>query len=66
MALEAFHEHWRTRHAELVVRLPGLSGYVQNYPIASQVSHEEPYYDAIAESSFADTAATRGRSGSKK
>jgi uncharacterized protein (TIGR02118 family) len=54
MALAAFHEHWRTRHAELVVRLPGIRGYLQNFPIDPNASH-----DAIAESSFDDTAAMK-------
>jgi len=54
MALEAFHEHWRTRHAELIVRLPGIRGYVQNFPMSPEAS-----YDAIAESSFEDTAAMK-------
>jgi uncharacterized protein (TIGR02118 family) len=55
MAREAFHEHWRTRHAELIVRLPGLRRYVQNYPLDPGSA-----YDAIAESSFDDTAAMKG------
>ena len=59
MALEAFHEHWRTRHAELIVRLPGLRGYIQNYPVPSKGLVEEALYDAIAESSFDDTAAMK-------
>jgi len=54
MALEAFHEHWRTRHAELIVRLPGLRRYVQNFPLEADAP-----YDAIAESSFDDTAAMK-------
>ena len=54
MALAAFHAHWRGRHAELVLRLPGIRGYVQNFPFASDAP-----YDAIAESSFDDTAAMK-------
>jgi uncharacterized protein (TIGR02118 family) len=54
MALAAFHAHWRSRHAELVLRLPGIRGYVQNFPFASDAP-----YDAIAESSFDDTAAMK-------
>jgi uncharacterized protein (TIGR02118 family) len=54
MTLAAFHEHWRTRHAELVVQLPGLRRYVQNYPLGPNSA-----YDAIAESSFDDTAAMK-------
>lgn len=59
MALEAFHQHWRTRHAELIVRLPGIRGYIQNFPISSKEPSEKAAYDAIAESSFDDTAAMK-------
>ena len=55
MTAEAFHEHWRTRHAPLVVRLPDLRRYVQNTPLAPG----GPPYDAIAESSFDDTQAMK-------
>ena len=54
MPLEAFQEHWRTRHAALIVRLPGLRRYVQNYPI-----EDDPVFDAVAESSFDDTQAMK-------
>ena len=59
MAREAFEEHWRTRHAELVVRLPGIRRYVQNYPLASACCSGEPAFDAVAESSFDDTQAMK-------
>jgi uncharacterized protein (TIGR02118 family) len=59
MALEAFQEHWRTRHAELVVRLPGIRRYVQNYPLASAYRSGEPAFDGVAESSFDDTQAMK-------
>ena len=54
MTLGAFHAHWRSRHAELVLRLPGLRRYVQNYCF-----NEDAAYDAIAESSFDDTSAMK-------
>jgi uncharacterized protein (TIGR02118 family) len=53
MALAAFHEHWRVRHAEIIVRLPGIRRYVQNYPVG------DAPFDAIAESSFDDTQAMK-------
>ena len=59
MAAEAFHEHWRARHAPLVVRLPGLRRYVQNVPLG-----EDARYDAVAESSFDDTQAMKLLAGS--
>jgi uncharacterized protein (TIGR02118 family) len=54
MALEDFHQHWRSRHAELIVRLLGIRRYAQNFPI-----DPESAYDAVAESSFDDTAAMK-------
>ena len=59
MALEDFHEHWRSRHAELIARLPGIRRYVQNVPIDPAGSAAEQAYDAVAESSFDDTAAMK-------
>jgi len=59
MAVEAFREHWRTRHAELIVRLPGIRRYVQNYPLESAYRGGEPAFDAVAESSFDDTQAMK-------
>jgi uncharacterized protein (TIGR02118 family) len=60
LTLEAFHEHWRTQHAELVVRLPGLRRYVQNYPlVATERSAGTTAFDAVAESTFDDTQAMK-------
>ena len=53
MSLAAFHEHWRVRHAAIIVRLPGIRRYVQNYPVG------DAPFDAIAESSFDDTQAMK-------
>ncbi|HYL89167.1 MAG TPA: EthD domain-containing protein [Burkholderiales bacterium] len=53
MSLAAFHEHWRVQHAAIIVRLPGIRRYVQNYPLG------EAPFDAIAESSFDDTQAMK-------
>ena len=54
MPVEAFREHWRERHAPLVVRLPGIRGYIQNTPL-----DRDSMYDGIAESSFDDTQAMK-------
>ena len=59
MALEAFHRHWRTQHAGIISRLPGLKAYVQNYPVPSESMLDKAAYDAVAESSFEDTAAMK-------
>ena len=50
----AFHEHWRERHAPLVLRLPGLRRYVQNFPLDA-----DAVFDGIAESSFDDAQAMK-------
>src|SRR5512145_1824762 len=54
MTPERFQEHWRTRHAGLVVRLPGIRRYVQNFPLEASSA-----WDGVAESSFDDTAAMK-------
>jgi len=54
LAPERFQEHWRTRHAELIVRLPGIRRYVQNAALDAQSA-----YDGVAESSFDDTQAMK-------
>ena len=55
----AFREHWRTKHAALIVALPGIRRYVQNYPLESASLGGEPVFDAVAESSFDDTQAMK-------
>ncbi len=59
MSAEAFREHWRDRHAPLIVRLPGIRRYVQNYPLPGH----PPLFDAVAESSFDDTQAMKALGG---
>jgi uncharacterized protein (TIGR02118 family) len=59
MAVAAFQQHWRERHAALVVRLPGLRRYVQNTPLSSSYENGAPEFDGIAESSFDDTRAMK-------
>jgi len=63
MSVEAFQEHWRTRHAELIARLPGIRRYVQNATLASAYRKGEPAFDAVAESSFDDTQAMKTLAG---
>jgi len=64
MTVEAFQTHWRTVHAGLIARLPGLRGYVQNHVLPSSYRKSEPAYDAVAESSFDDTQAMKALAGS--
>ena len=59
MSLAAFQEHWRTAHAALIVRLPGIRRYVQNHVLPAQAGGREPAFDAVAESSFDDTQALK-------
>lgn len=59
MSVEAFQEHWRTRHAEIVVKLPGIRRYVQSHALLSGYRKGELAYDGIAEIWFDDTGAMR-------
>ena len=59
MTVEAFQEHWRTRHAEIISRLPGIRRYVQNATLPSAYKKGEPAFDAVAESWFDDTQAMK-------
>jgi uncharacterized protein (TIGR02118 family) len=64
MTVDAFQEHWRTRHADVVARLPGLRRYVQSHTLLSGYRKGEPVWDGIAELSFDDTDALRALRGS--
>jgi uncharacterized protein (TIGR02118 family) len=59
MSVEAFQEHWRTTHAAIIVRLPGIRRYVQSHTLASGYRKGEPVYDGVAESYFDDTQAMK-------
>lgn len=59
ISVDEFQRHWRTRHAELVVRQRGLRRYVQNHVIESSYRTREPAYDGIAEAWFDDLDAMR-------
>jgi uncharacterized protein (TIGR02118 family) len=59
MAVEDFQQHWRTRHAELVVQQKGLRRYVQNHTLLSAYERGEPSYDGVAEAWFDDTDTMR-------
>jgi len=58
-SVEAFHEYWRTRHADLAAGLPGLRRYVQCHTLPGIYRLREPAYDGIAEIWFDDTDALR-------
>jgi uncharacterized protein (TIGR02118 family) len=59
MSVEDFQKHWRTTHADIIVRLPGLRRYIQSYVLASGYRKGEPVYDGVAESYFDDTQAMK-------
>lgn len=59
MSVEDFQHHWRTIHADIIVRLPGIRRYVQSHVLASAYRRGEPVYDAVAESYFEDTQAMK-------
>ena len=52
VSVDDFQLHWRTVHADLVRRLPGLRRYVQNHTLASGYARHEPDYDGVAEAWF--------------
>jgi uncharacterized protein (TIGR02118 family) len=58
-SVEAFQEYWRTTHAGLVTKLPGLRKYVQCHTLLSGYRKGEPVYDGIAELWYDDTDALR-------
>ena len=59
MSVEAFQAYWRTAHAEVVIKMPGLRRYVQSHTLLSGYRKGEPIYDGIAEVWFDDTRAMR-------
>jgi len=59
MPVEEFQSYWRTRHPEVVTRLPGVRRYVQSHTLLPTYRSDEPIYDGIAEVWADDTAALR-------
>jgi uncharacterized protein (TIGR02118 family) len=64
MPVDEFQAYWRTRHPEVVLRLPGVRRYVQSHTLPTSYGKGEPVYDGIAEVWADDTDALRamGRS----
>ena len=63
MSVEDFQVYWRTKHAEVVQKLPGVRRYVQSHTILSGYRKGQPVYDGIAEVWFDDTRAMRALAG---
>ncbi len=59
MPVEDFQHHWRTVHAGIIARLPGLRRYVQSHVLPVSYRKSEPAFDAVAESTFDDTHAMK-------
>ncbi len=59
MSVEDFQHHWRTVHADIIVKLPGIRRYVQSRVLASAYRKGEPLCDGVAESYFDDTQAMK-------
>jgi len=59
MNLDEFGQYWRTQHAGIVTKLPGLRRYVQCHTIPSGYRNGEPTYDGVAEVWFDSTGAMR-------
>ena len=59
MPVEEFQSYWRSRHPEVVTRLPGVRRYVQSHTLQSTYRVGNPAYDGIAEVWADNTAAFR-------
>jgi uncharacterized protein (TIGR02118 family) len=64
MRVDEFQAYWRTRHPEVVTRLPGVRRYVQSHALPAGPGGAAPLYDGIAEVWADDTAALRAMSAS--
>ena len=59
LPVEEFQQYWRTTHAEVVKKLPGIRRYVQSHTLLSGYRKGEPAYDGVAELWFDNTEAMR-------
>jgi uncharacterized protein (TIGR02118 family) len=59
MNLDEFGQYWRTKHAPIVTKLPGLRRYIQCHTIPSGYRNGEPAFDGVAEVWFDSTEAMR-------
>jgi len=56
MPVEEFQGYWRSRHPDVVRKLPGIRRYVQSHTRPAAYQRGEPVYDGVAEVWFEDTA----------
>ena len=59
MPVDEFQTYWRTRHPDVVTKLPGIRRYVQSHVLPSAYAKGEPVHDGIAEVWADDTDALR-------
>ena len=59
MPVEEFQDYSRTRHPDVVTRLPGIRRYVQSHVLPTAYAKGEPVHDGIAEVWADDTNALR-------
>ena len=63
MSVASFQAYWRTTHAELVKKVPGLRKYAQCHTLLSGYRKTEPVYDGMAELRYDNTDAMRESEG---
>ena len=59
MPVDEFQTYWRTRHPDVVTKLPGIRRYVQSHVLPTSYAKGEPAHDGIAEVWADDTNALR-------
>lgn len=60
MPVDEFQDYWRTRHPDVVTKLPGIRRYVQSHALpTAYAKRAEPVHDGIAEVWADDTDALR-------
>ncbi len=60
MPVDEFQDYWRTRHPDVVTKLPGIRRYVQSHVLPTAYAKKaEPVHDGIAEVWADDTDALR-------
>lgn len=59
LTVERFQEYWRTTHADLIKRIPGLRKYTQCHTLLSGYRKGEPAYDGVAEIWYDDVETMR-------
>jgi uncharacterized protein (TIGR02118 family) len=64
LTLAQCQQYWRTGHAALVPRSPGLIRYVQSHVLTGEGADEPGGYDGVAEAWFPDLAAIEAFSSS--